>query len=192
MATTKPGKVRKKLRRAMVDHTLVRIERSIARADVLDGYVVGVGDQWFLLHWLDQRIHLDGFVALRIEDVRRIDPARAGAFKREALELHGDWPPTMPIDRAALDDTRALVLALGASFPLLSLFPEIDDPNRCFIGTALHMKKRSVWMRCLSPEAEWIDEPWRWKLDDITRIEAGDGYSQALHDVAGPAPTSND
>lgn len=186
----KPSKVRKRLRHAMVDHTLVRIERSIDRADTLDGFVVGVGEQWLLLHWLDQRIHLDGFVALRIADVERIEDKRAQAFVRRALERRGDWPPFMPIPRTALDDTQTLLAALADDAPLLSIFTELDEPGRCYIGVLEKTTKKSVRVRGITPDAQWIDEPRTWKLATITRIEVGDGYLEALHDVGGPPPRS--
>ncbi|WP_141704242.1 hypothetical protein [Planobispora rosea] len=59
----------KDLKRAARSGKPVRVWRGIDRADRLDGYVVGVGEKWALLHTVSEEIRLDGYSAVRLADV---------------------------------------------------------------------------------------------------------------------------
>jgi hypothetical protein len=70
-------KVLERLRRAQDELALVRIDRGGDR-DLIDGYVVAVGAEWVLLAALDDAIVLDGHIALRLNDVRRVGRRSSG------------------------------------------------------------------------------------------------------------------
>jgi hypothetical protein len=74
--------------------------------------------------------------------------------------------------------------------PLVTLHIEKEDPNVCFIGRPVRFGRRSVRLLEISPEADWADRPTKWRFDDLTRIEFGGRYEEALMLIGGlPAVT---
>src|SRR5207247_1264369 len=78
------------LKMAVAEVALVRVNRSIRRADRLEGFAIAIGAGWFLLHKLSPDMFLDGHVALRIRDVRTITFLGGASFQARALEHYGD------------------------------------------------------------------------------------------------------
>lgn len=82
------------LDKAVREQALVRVRRSIRRSDKLDGFVMGVGQAWLLLALLDPNVYLNGYVAVRLADLSKVE-VRAGpdSFVGRALAARGEWPP---------------------------------------------------------------------------------------------------
>src|SRR4051794_11039929 len=126
-----PGDFRLYLREAEDQHRIVRVRRGIRRADKLEGYVVGIGKKWLLLHLLSPEIFLNGYSAVRISDVKEVtDLGGSDSFPGRALALAGEKPEGLPeID---LSSTKALLAAAGAVSPLVSIHVERVDPEVCY------------------------------------------------------------
>lgn len=72
-----------------------------------------------------------------------------------------------------------------APFPLVTLHTEVADPDVCYIGRPVQLTSRVV---TIGPDATWDDDEWltlAWA--DVTRIDFGGDYAQALALVAGDA-----
>jgi hypothetical protein len=175
------------LDRAAQEQTLVRVIRTIRRSDKLDGFVVGVGQAWVLLALLDPNINLNGYVAVRLADVSKVEP-RGGpdTFVGRALSARGEWPP-MSVDMD-LDSVGELIRTAAEVAPLVTLHIEEDDPTLCFIGRPVRFTSRSVHLHGITPEAEWEDSPDVWAFADVTRVEFGGRYEDALALVGGTPP----
>ncbi|MEC3977823.1 hypothetical protein [Amycolatopsis sp. H20-H5] len=182
--------VHARLRRAREKHQLLRIERVIPRADPVEGYVLDVGTEWVLLATLDPALVLDGFTAVRIADISVAGKQTARAFIRRALELHGEWPPSSPAGEIPLDHPGELLAALGAGRPLVTIHVERDVPDVCYIGSPGKVGRRKLHLREVSYRAKWDEETSKWSLADLTRIEFGRRYEQALFDIAGDGLTA--
>jgi hypothetical protein len=170
------------------EQALVRITRSIRGSDELDGFVVGLGQEWALLAVLDDTIHLNGYAGLRLGDVSEV-VQRGGpdTFVGRALAARGEWPPVgVEVD---LDGVAALVRTASDKAPLVSLHIEEDDPTVCFIGRPVRFTSRSVHLLEITPEAEWKGLTSTWALADVTRVEFGGRYEEALALVGGAPPT---
>jgi hypothetical protein len=179
-------KVRECLRRAQDELALVRIDRG-EDVDRMDGYVVAVGAEWLLLAVLDDAIVLDGHAALRVEDVRRVRSRSTSDMVQQALTVREHWPPTPPAVQVDLDSTRGLLTSLMTQ-PLVTVHPENEDADICFVGAPAGLGDRSLRLLEVTPRAVWNSRPTKYRLDDITRVEIGGRYEQALLSVAGPAP----
>src|SRR5688572_18739535 len=72
---------------------LIRLRRAIRGADRLEGFVAGVGREWILVHVFDADMFLDGYSAVRIADLRRVE-RRGGpeSFPVRALRHFGQTP----------------------------------------------------------------------------------------------------
>lgn len=163
----------------MRSSALVRISRTIRHSDRIDGFVVAIGQTWVLLASLDDRMHLDGHVALRVGDVSKV--RRRGEredFVRRALLAREEWPPlVVDVD---LDEDRELIRTAAERAPLITLHSEREDPDVCFIGRPVRFGKRSVHMETIDPNGRWEEGTAKWALADLTRIEFGGGYEEAL------------
>ncbi len=51
----------------------VRVERSIRRSDKINGFVMGIGRKWVVLAVRHHLIILDGYVAVRLDDISRVN-----------------------------------------------------------------------------------------------------------------------
>jgi hypothetical protein len=77
------------LRAARESGDVVRIRRKLKRAERLEGFVVGIGKQWVLLHLVDDVV-LDGYAAVRLKDVDKVRVyVTAESFTQRALAFNG-------------------------------------------------------------------------------------------------------
>lgn len=70
----------------------------------------------------------------------------------------------------------------------ITIHPEDDDPDVCFVGAPVALGDRSLRLLEVTPRAVWNSRPTKHRVEDITRVDVGGRYEQALLSVAGPAP----
>ncbi len=176
-----------RLARALDTHQLVGVRRWIAGADRVDGFVTGIGAAWVALAKLDDRVRPDGWSLLRLRDIKSvsIDPD-PDCFEIRALRARNLWPPT-PIG-VALNDVAALVRSAARAEPVITVFVEDDRPRICWIGSVMSLGEQTLRLLEIDTQGEWRRKPRAIDLEDITRIEIGGGYEEALRLVAGPPP----
>ncbi len=184
-------RLRGRLERARSEQLLVRIRRWIPGADVLEGFVVGLGHEWVALARLSDTIELDGWILLRLRDVRsvKITPDRE-AFEIRALEAREQWPPVVPPVR--LDDVTDVISDVTAIAPMLAVHCELDRPDVCWIGAVRRLQGTTLWLLQVTTQAGWARAASSFDLDDITRLDVGGGYEEALHLVAGAPPRGSE
>ena len=177
-----------KVRRALVvagrSRRVVEIWRRPIDRDPLRGVVLDVARDLALLHRLSDAIHLDGYAALRIGDVSLVDARpRYGAFYDRALALRRE-NPRLPkgIDLNGMD---LAIASAGRLFPLVTIHRELISPDTCSIGKVHIVTEKSVMLRWLNPSAKWNGTSPRYRLADITLLEFGGEYEDALAHVAG-------
>jgi hypothetical protein len=163
---------------------LVRVRRGIRKAERVEGFVIGVGEQWVLLNLFDPDMFLDGHAALRLGDIRGVE-RRGGpaSFPVRALRHFGESP--LPLDGVDLDTIHGLFASLGSTYPLLLIHVEELDPEVCYVGKYVSASKRNLRLLEISPRATWDDKPTKWPLKAITRVEVGSRYAEALLAVGG-------
>jgi hypothetical protein len=152
------------------------------------GYVLDIGPQFFLFGLIDDNIKFNGSQCLLISDLRKVkvpDPhedfiVAALRKRREIIEKKPD------IDLSSLP---ALLKSASALFPLVSILRERIKPDECVIGRVLDISEKSFLLHTIDPDAGWEEKPTRFRLSDITRVDFGGGYEEALHLVGGnPKP----
>lgn len=159
--------------------------------DDIEGFIVDIGRQWVLLAVLDPMIVLDGFAALRIEDIHAVNVQNNSDSIRQALELRGLWPPSPPQAPVALSDVRALLSSAAGASPTVTMHLDETDPDCCYIGALRDMDTNHVALLEVTPSAEWDPEPTLYLLDEVTRVDIGGKYEEALFAVAGPPPSQS-
>ncbi len=181
--------MRSRLERARSAQNGIRLARSIPGTDVIKAYVLDVGSKWVLMAAVPE-VRVDGYVAVRIRDVDRIQPliGDGDIFYRKASELAGVWPPALPAHPIDLSTTRSLIETAHAHATLVNLRIEHENPNACYIGVPTRWSPKKLWLHEVSPQAIWDDTDFKLPYSDITRVEFSSTYENDLLLVAGPPP----
>lgn len=172
----KSPKIRKILKTALVAGKALQIKR---RYDSFTryGYPVGLDDDWVLFHQIHADVMtLNGYMAVRLVDLETVK-ADTG-FLMRALTALGERP--LPQPEIILTDLPRLLLSANERFPLVTIHPEVRSPDACYIGRVEKMGKNTIHLWEITPEARWRKAINRHPYKDITLVEFGDGYANAL------------
>ena len=145
------------------------------------GFVAGLDGDWVLMHVLSgPTMRLNGYVALRVADLTEIEDDET--FAPLALRLAGERPrPQLDL---LLLDLPGLLSSATPLFPLLAIFREKTPTGGCYIGKIADLGRKKFALRVVNRGGEWVDEPYKFRYKDVTRIDLGDGYLDALWLVA--------
>jgi hypothetical protein len=176
------------LLRALTTRTLVRIERSLEHCFV-DGYVVAVAKKWFVMHVLGDGITFIGYQSYRVKDLNAlVTPAPYAEFQEAVIrkrKLRRIIPRGLD-----LSSTSTLLSSANAKFPLITIHCEEQDPELCYIGRVTAISRTSVELNEVTPNATWENGLSTYPLAQITRVDFGGPYEEALALIAGPLELS--
>lgn len=145
---------------------------------------MGIGPQFFLVCIVNDGIHFDGFQCFRLSDVRRLEvPAKYSQFVEVALKKRGERLPRRP--KVLLGSLPKLLFTASRAFPLVTIHREKVDPETCHIGRVMKLNNGSVAVLEIGPDADWDETPETYRLSEITRVDFGGSYEEALHLVGG-------
>jgi hypothetical protein len=161
---------------------LIRLSRRFEDSKVR-GYVLDVGPKFFLLALVTDRIRFDGFECFRVRDVLNVIPDPYAAFAESALKKRGQCEPKKP--RVRVNSLEAILQSAGRLFPLVTIHREQVDPDVCWIGRVLGVSRGRVSLLEINPDATWDAKPTEYSLSEITRVNFGGDYEEALHLVGG-------
>jgi hypothetical protein len=154
-----------------------------------NGYVLDIGPRFFLLALIGEEIRFNGFQCMRLSDIRRLRaPNPYADFIVAALRKRGETIHKKP--RVSLNSLQELLKSANRLFPLVTIHQEGVKPGTCEIGRVVEMSKSHVFMLGISPNAIWDDKPTKIPLREITRVDFGGSYEDALHLVGGNPPQS--
>lgn len=185
-----PAKVLARIARAEREQGLVSFRRWIPEADRVGGFIVGRSDSWVLLASLSDRIALDGWVGVRLEDIQSVTryPVE-DCFQIKVLQARELWPPLPPNDMD-LEGTEGLLRTAESQGSMVSVSLEFARPDACWIGSVRKIEGDTLTLLEVNVTGSWARKPRLFDLDDITRVDFGGGYEEALHLVAGAPPRS--
>jgi hypothetical protein len=178
-----------KLAVALSDKLLVKFTRPFEYGWV-QGYVLDIGPRLLLVAVVGDDLWFDGFQCFRLTDVRGLEvPYKYAAFAEAALRNRGERTPKKPrVGMASLED---LLLSAGRAFGLVSIHRERVDPDWIDIGHVVGVDNARVKLLRIKPDANWDDEPNVYRLSEITRVDFGGDYENALQLIGGPPPKAN-
>ena len=176
-------KYRSQLTRACHDGLFVKFTRR-CESGSMEGYVLDIGPHFFLLALINGEICFNGFSCLRLRDIRNLQvPAKYAAFVEAALKKRDQRKPDKP--RVSVSGLPELLHSANEAFPLLTIHCESVDPEVCHIGRLAGLRRGRVALLEIGPDATWDAKPEEYSLNQITRIDFGGGYEEALHLVGG-------
>ncbi|MDT9592633.1 hypothetical protein RDV89_06125 [Nocardioides zeae] len=182
----KRSKIRRRLASSLSEGRIVTVVRDGLDLERTDGLVVALADDWVVVHELSDGVHLDTVVALRLNEVSRIWFRDDDAYHHRALQGLGRKPAVF----SCADDVDAAgLLALAADkADLVSIhFEELDDEPLA-LGRLLELRTKKFTLHYLGRDGVWAPQTEDWRFRDVTRIEIGGRYLDALSRFADPYP----
>ena len=167
---------------ALRQQSLVRFSQRF-EAFRIHGYVLDIGPKFFLLAVVSDRIWFDGFECFQINDVKDVRPDPRVDFVESALKKRGErLAKKPPVSVVSIGD---LLLTAGRVFPLVTIHRERLDPDICHIGRVKAVSGGHLSLLEINPDAAWDNVPMKYRLSEITRVNFGSDYENALHLVGG-------
>ena len=161
---------------------IVDFRRPKLDEEYLRGFVLDYSDTLTLLNVLDSDFYLNGFTVIRNSDVARYRTYdNKDYFLNRALRLKSIKPKRKP--RVDLTNWKTLLLSAQKLFPLITIHREAISNEVCFIGRVASVTDKMFTLYEIDSDAEW-DRPYRRKLSDLTKVDFGGGYEDALWRVA--------
>jgi hypothetical protein len=148
------------------------------------GYVLDIGPTFFLLAAFCDGFRFDGFLCLRISDIRGLKvPAPYGEVAKSVLKIRKEKTPAKP--KIDISSIQSILISAGKKFPLLVVHRERIDPEICSVGRVIEVEKQTLTLHEIGPDALWDEELTIYRLADITQVGFGGDYETGLYQVAG-------
>jgi hypothetical protein len=177
-------RTRSRLDSAIGEQHMIRVERAPKFADRLDRFVVAVGDKWALMAQSSDGGFFNGYVALRLSDVKWIN--RDTTFETAFAKTQPEWPPVCPFE-VDLNSTSRVLEGLGHDGELIGIQKD-NERSATWIGKLEEVRKRVVYLHEVRPNATWHSAPLGYKLKAITTVEVATHYLRGLVAIAGSSP----
>jgi hypothetical protein len=171
------------LKTALRKHLFVTFTRPFEEGRV-NGYVVDISPRFVLVAVVEDGCRFNGFQCFRLSDVHELEvPGKYAAFAEAALRKRRVRRPRKPpVSVASIED---ILKSAARAFPLVTIHRERVKPDVCQIGRIVDIHNGRVSLLQINPDATWDGKPETYRITDITRIDFGGDYEQALHLVGG-------
>jgi hypothetical protein len=177
------GKKKSQLALALRKKLLVRFASAFDRGTV-SGYVLDIGPQCFLIALVSDGIRYNGFQCYRSSDVRRLwVPDKYARFHEGVLRIRGLSSPKKP--PVSVSSSAELLLTANRAFPLVTIHREKVDASACWIGRIVDLRNGFVTLLEIGPDASWDNKLETYRLSEITRVDFGGDYEDALYLIGG-------
>ena len=165
------------------ERLLVRFSRAFEPGTV-NGYVLDIGPQFFLLALVSDGLRFNGFQCFRLSDVQKLRvPDKYARFHEAVLKKRRQRiPGRIPV---VVSNLAELLITANRAFPLVTIHRETVDPEVCWIGRVIDVRGGRVTLLEIGPDARWEDQVETYRLSEITRVDFGGDYEDALHLVGG-------
>jgi hypothetical protein len=163
---------------------LVRFERKPLDEDEMYGFVLACSETLTLLNVLEtSTFTLNGYSVIRNADVSlyAVYDRPDYYFDSRVLRLKGISPQPQP--EVSVASLPKLLASVDKHYPLFTIHRERVNDEICFIGRLAGMTLKTFTLFEIDDCAEW-DGPHRYRFEDVTKVDFGGGYEEALALVA--------
>lgn len=167
---------------------IVTAVRDGLEVEQIDGFVVSIADDWVVMHDLVDGVYLDGIVMLRLDEISRVRFRDDDAYHHRAIAGLGEAVSAFDCDGDVR--TSDLIAAASARADIFAVHFENLRGEPLLIGRLLRRRKKSFEMHYVGRDGVWAREKERWAYKDVTRIEVGGRYLDALNRFADPFPSA--
>ncbi len=162
------------------------IRRKGLDADETSGFVIAVTDEWVVLQDLVETAYLDTVVLLRMDYVTKVVRHNDSAYVSRAVGGLG-----VPLEEFVCPPNASageLLRLINDRAELVCVYLETRKDYWLALGKVLRIGPKRLDLHYVGRDGVWVDFVDRWKLKDITRIEFGGRYIQALEQFSDPMP----
>ena len=166
---------------------LFQVKRRLKDIGSTTGFVVDFSDSLVLFHVLEtDTFRLNGYTVIRMEDISQYRVFGKAEYWQFRAVKHFHLRPVRPagISVASLPE---LLRSVSKHYPLITFHPEKKRPDVCYIGPLVSITERTFTIADLNSNAEWSGSR-RMKVSDVTRVDFGGGYEEALAVTAPKRP----
>ncbi|MBA3805433.1 MAG: hypothetical protein H0X14_06955 [Acidobacteria bacterium] len=163
---------------------LVKFSRKPLDQEDLYGFVLACSEALTLLHVLNtSTFTLNGYSVVLNEDISlyAVYDRPDFYFDSKALKLKGIKPQPQP--EISIESLPALLTSIDKHYPFITIHREQISDEICFIGRLVGMTPKTFTLFEIDDCAEW-DGPHRYRFKDVTKVDFGGGYEEALALVA--------
>ncbi|MBC8102335.1 MAG: hypothetical protein H7Z41_07085 [Cytophagales bacterium] len=177
-------KIKKKvlsvLQEAWIDGGLIEVKRERFGASE-KGFVIDISGEWLLMHVLDgDFLQFNGYGAVRLRDITKVE--KNTDWVTRARGRLGLEPVLLP--DVLLVDLPGLLSSVNAHFPVLGIERDAAVPQTLHVGRIQKLREKSVTLRELGAQAEWVVSEIRYPLREITCVSFGTTYMGLLLEFA--------
>ena len=174
------------LKRSKTEH-LFQVKRRLKNVGSTTGFIVAFSESLILFHTLDMdTFRLNGYTALREEDISQYRFFTKADYWQFRAVRHFHLKPIRPAG-ISVSSVPELLKSVAKRYPLMTFHPEKKKPDVCYIGPLVSMAEHTFTIDDLDCNGEWSG-PRRMKFSEVTRIDFGGGYEQALAVTAPKGP----
>ena len=159
------------------EQTLVRLER--AKLEDLICYPHAFTNDYAIVSELSDSLDLDGICILPTRTIKCLDREfeRADLYRAAFQCFEYDWTATLA---GLVCDLRADLVSLAHRGDLVALHLEEIDPDVAYIGSINDIDDASVSISLIDSYGQFMEEPMNVLLKNLTKVEVGTRYLQAL------------
>ena len=169
----------------MEDGRIATIVRDAFEITFTDGFVLALTDDWVVLHSLDG-VYFDGIVMLRLRDISRVLFRDDDAYHHRAVVALGETIADFACASSA--SAPDLLAAAADRADIFMVHLEVLEGESLIVGQLVDLRKKSFDLHFVGRDGIWVDDVDRWRYRDLTRIEVGGRYLDALNRFADPYP----
>lgn len=181
-------KIARRLTSAQRDRQPVTIRRKHLDVDETSGFVVAVAEDWVVLRDLVQTVYLDDLVFLRLDHVTKVEPHQDQAYVSRAVAGLGE--PIKEFVCAPDASISDLLGAIAERQEVVGVHLESSKGDWINFGRIRRIGNKRLDLQFIGRDGVWVDFVDAWKLKDITRLEVGGRYAQALDRFGDPIPAA--
>ena len=161
---------------------LVRVKRENIDPESLYGFVGALSSDFVALSIIDSNCRFDGARVFETEEVTFLEWDTTYLKNRSRVL---EESPTSPLPLADLElaSWESVIRSAAAIQPVMTFHRDRADSGSCYIGTNVQVESEYLRADEISFDGV-VDGNFALRLSDITQIEFGDGYAQALWQMA--------
>ena len=158
---------------------LCQVRRRLKNVGSTTGFIVACSDSLVLFHTLgNDTFQLNGYTVLRNEDICEYRFFTKAEYWQFRAVIHFQLRPIRPAG-ISVTSFPELVKSIAQHYPLITFHPEKKKPDVCYIGPLVSITEQTVTVDDLNSNGEWSGLRLI-KISDVTRVDFGGGYEEAL------------
>lgn len=166
------------LKRLLSRNQIIEIDRGPVSKELTTGYLVGLSDQFLMLHLITDDYLLNGYAVFPLNDIERYRlVTKWRRIMARAMATRKLSPVPQP--KIELTDMPSLLKSANKLFPIVTIHRERIANDACWIGKVSKMTEKTFELHEIDPGAKF-DVTRRYRFADITQVAFGGEYEKAL------------